>query len=573
MGPRYEIPEPVEETRPPVRPTGFLAWLVRRQWRSVLLGCVVDTVWLLGLALIPFVVGKAIDDGIVGRSLPALFAWVGVLFWLQLQHAAIQGIRDRQGIINWSRAAFRSVGHLGRAVTTSGTALARRTSSGDLALSAAGDAFGLGHLYYLIGGLTSSLISYAVVGLLLLAASLPLGILVLVGVPAFSALYLLLVRPLRDRQGAQRAATGAMSSVAADIVSGLRVVRGVGGERILARRYRDRSTAAKEAGVRVAWPLAIIEAMQVLIAGILVVALTWAGALAVLSGDLLVGELVSFHGYAAFLVLPIEIIANTLSVATRAQVSAGRITAVLGVAPLLTDPPDPASLPRDAAIVDPTTGLRLLPGEFVGVVTESPTEAQELAERLSRLTDAGEPARWGDVATDRVSLAELREHAVVSDPEPFFFSGSLRAQLDPHARHDDATIEAAVHAAAAEDVLTALPHALDTDLSQRARDVSGGQRQRLGLARALLAADDLLVLVTPTSAVDSHTEARIAQRLRGARQNRTTVVITSSPLLLAVADRVVLLHDGRVTANGAHRELVASNDHYRAVVGREEGLS
>lgn len=573
MRPRFDLPEPVEEVSPPARPTRFLAWLAQRQRRSIFAGCLVDTIWLLGLALFPFAVGRAIDEGIVGGDLRSLLGWVGLLLWLQVQHAAIQGIRDRQGIINWSRAAYRSVGQLGRAVTRSGTALARRASAGELALTAAGDSFGLGHLYYLIGGLTSSVIAYTVVGILLLTASVPLGLLVLVGVPAFSAIYVLLVKPLRERQGAHRAAAGAMSTVAADIVGGLRVVRGIGGESILAARYRERSAATRDAGMRVAWPLAIVDGLQVLIAGILVVALTWAGALAVLDGQLRVGELVSFYGYATFLVLPIRVIAEALANATRAHVAAGRITDVVRVDPLLADPANPTPIPPAAVIIDPATGLRLAPGEIVGVVSERPEDGTELADRLSRLTDAAEPATWGGVATDDVAIVDLRARAVVSDPEPFFFSGTVRAQLDPHGRHDDDDILRAVHAAAGDDVLTTLSEGLDTELTQRARDVSGGQRQRLGLARALLAADDLLVLIAPTSAVDSHTEARIATRLHAARAGRTTVVVSSSPALLAEADRVVLLRDGRVTASGSHHELLESDEMYRDIVGREEGLS
>lgn len=573
MRPRFDIPEPVEEAAPPARATGFLAWLARRQWRSILIGCLSDTVWLLGLALIPFAVGRAIDEGIVGGDLPGLLVWVGVLLWLQVQHAAIQGIRDRAGIVNWTRAAYRTMGHLQRAVARSGRSLARRTSAGEIVMSAASDSFGLAHVYYLIGALTSSLIAYGVVGALLLQASVPLGILVLGGVPAFAGLYLLLVRPLRDRQAAHRAAAGTMTAIAADIVSGLRVARGIGGESILAERYRTQSTTTRDAGVRVAGPLAVVEGLQLLIGGILVVALTWAGALAVHAGDLLPGELVSFYGYAAFLVLPIRLMATAVSTATRAHIGAGRITDVLATPPLLADPAAPVPLPRDGELVDPVSGLRIARGELLGVVTAEGAEGAALADRLARLEDTAHPVTWGGVAVDAVALDDLRGRAVVSDPEPFFFSGELRHQLDPHARHDDDARVAAVHAAAADDVLTTLPDGLGTALSQRAREVSGGQRQRLGLARALLADADLLVLVSPTSAVDSHTESRIAERLRTARAGRTTVVVTSSPLLLSAADRVVLLRDGRIAAEGAHRDLLERDAGYRDIVGREEGLT
>ena len=107
-------------------------------------------------------------------------------------------------------------------------------------------------------------------------------------------------------------------------------------------------------------------------------------------------------------------------------------------------------------------------------------------------------------------------------------------------------------------------------MEERGRSFSGGQRQRLVLARALLADAEILVLVEPTSAVDAHTEARIARRLRDARRGRTTVVVTGSPLVLDQADRVVFLEDGRVAATGTHRELLESSPAYRDVVAREE---
>jgi putative ABC transport system ATP-binding protein len=110
---------------------------------------------------------------------------------------------------------------------------------------------------------------------------------------------------------------------------------------------------------------------------------------------------------------------------------------------------------------------------------------------------------------------------------------------------------------------------MDAHITERGRSLSGGQRQRLALARSLVTDPGVLVLDEPTSAVDSHTEARIADGLRQVRSGRTTVVFTSSPLLLDRADRVVLVHDGEAVAVGEHRELLDSEPRYRAVVTRE----
>jgi ABC-type multidrug transport system fused ATPase/permease subunit len=163
---------------------------------------------------------------------------------------------------------------------------------------------------------------------------------------------------------------------------------------------------------------------------------------------------------------------------------------------------------------------------------------------------------------------------VLTDPDPRLFTGGLRSQLDPDGSHDEATVRAALDAAAAADVLDALPKGLDDEVTERARSFSGGQRQRLALARALLTDAETLVLVEPTSAVDAHTEATIAARLRAQRAGRTTVVVTASPLLLDHADTVAFLADGRLVAEGTHRELLHADGMvggaYRDTVTRGE---
>jgi ABC-type multidrug transport system fused ATPase/permease subunit len=128
--------------------------------------------------------------------------------------------------------------------------------------------------------------------------------------------------------------------------------------------------------------------------------------------------------------------------------------------------------------------------------------------------------------------------------------------------------EEALRIANAEDVYDALPEGWQGQLDERGRGLSGGQRQRVVLARALAVDAPILVLVEPTSAVDAHTEARIAARVSDLRRGRTTVVCTVSPLWLHHADRVVLLRDGTVVADGEHADLLEHDADYRSVVVR-----
>ncbi|MEU1163879.1 ATP-binding cassette domain-containing protein, partial [Streptomyces sp. NPDC005921] len=139
----------------------------------------------------------------------------------------------------------------------------------------------------------------------------------------------------------------------------------------------------------------------------------------------------------------------------------------------------------------------------------------------------------------------------------------------PPAPPPDAHLTQALHAAAANDIVQGLPHGLDSQIDAQARNLSGGQRQRVRLARALLTDPEILLAVEPTSALDAHTEALVAERLRSARAGRTTLLTTTSPLMLARADEVIYLVDGKVAATGTHEELLADTPGYRALVTRD----
>lgn len=212
------------------------------------------------------------------------------------------------------------------------------------------------------------------------------------------------------------------------------------------------------------------------------------------------------------------------------------------------------------------------PGQFLAVVSARPEESAALADRLGRFgTDVAGVTLGGIPLTD-LPLGKLRGRILVSETDPRLFTGTLREELDPWSTHQDAQILDALAVASGEDVLEALADGLDSEVEERGRSFSGGQRQRLALTRALLAEAPTLVLVEPTSAVDAHTETRIAARLAEFRAGQTTVVMTASPLVLDRADRVVLLDEGRVVAEGTHHELMHRGDEasaaYRAVVVR-----
>jgi ABC-type multidrug transport system fused ATPase/permease subunit len=192
-------------------------------------------------------------------------------------------------------------------------------------------------------------------------------------------------------------------------------------------------------------------------------------------------------------------------------------------------------------------------------------------DRLGRFVPDTNGVLVNGAAIDAYALGDVRTHVVVSEIEPRLFSGELRYELMPHGLVDDERIYQVLQATSSLDILDALESGLDTTVEERGRGFSGGQRQRLSLARAILTNAEVLLLVEPTSAVDTHTEGRIAARLREIRGDHTTLVTTTSPLLLETVDVVFVVVDERVVDQGTHDELIARSSTYRQIVLREEG--
>ncbi len=557
-------------------PTRFLVWLASKQKATLAAGALLGAVWMVAQALMPFFLGRAVDRGILAGNGRALAVEVLILLGLMVVQAAADTFGHRVAVSNWLQASFRSVQLVGHHVTRTGDALPNTLSTGEVVSTAASDTFRLGEIFDVSARLAGAFAAWLVVSALIFGTSPELGLLVLAGVPACCALLLFVVRPLQARQREQRADSGKMTAVGADTVAGLRVLRGIGGEHIFVRRYRARSAATRDSGIRVARSLADLEASQVFIAGAFSVVFTWVGAGLVLEGTISPGDLVALYGFSVFLVTPIRTAADAVSRTIRAQVGARKIIAVLRVEPPVSDAPAPARPPAPgAALLDTASGLALEPGRITALVSADPAGAAAVAARLGRFDDGAAGAdgvRWGGVGLGAVALAEIRRRIVVSEAAPQLFTGTLRSQLDPQQRHDDAAILDALRAASALDILDGVENGLDTAVTERGRGFSGGQRQRIVLARALLTRAETLILIEPTSAVDAHTESRIAAGFRRerARPGLTTLVVTASPLLLGVVDTVVFLEDGRVSAAGPHRGLMASTPTYRNVVIRSE---
>jgi ABC-type multidrug transport system fused ATPase/permease subunit len=564
-------------------PARLLWWIARRQWKSLLNGMTWGILWFVAQALFPVTIGTAIDRGVISHDGRALLGWSGVVLGLAIATSFFGIMRHRAAVANWLQAAFRMIQLLGEHAARTGEALPRQIATGEVVATVASDAQRVGGMYDVFARFAGAVVAYVVVAVILLEISVPLGLLVLLGVPVVTGALGILIRPLHHRQAAQRDQVGRLTTLGADTVSGLRVLRGIGGEETFTRRYAEQSARVRTEGIRVAGVQSVLDAAHVLLPGVFVVLITWLGARFAIKGEISAGQLVACYGYAAFLVAPLGTTIEMADRATRAYVGARRIIRVLTVQPAEREPLVTATSPaKGAELVDPQSGLVVAPGLLTAVVSAQPEESAALADRLGRFGaahtngtrdhEAANGAQLGGVPLSALPMADVRRRIVVSESDPRLFTGVLRDELVGPDGDDitDAELWAAIEVANAADAVEALPDGLASRLEERGRSLSGGQRQRLALARVLLRDAETLVLVEPTSAVDAHTEARIGQRLRAARVGRSTVVMTSSPLMLDQADRVVFMSGGRVRASGTHSELLDTTPAYRSVVLRGE---
>ncbi|HZM78740.1 MAG TPA: ABC transporter ATP-binding protein [Candidatus Limnocylindrales bacterium] len=543
----------------------YLLWLASLQLRSIGLGMMFGISWMVTGALIPATLGKAIDAGLIHRDFPTLARWAGAFLLLAGLQVFAGIMRHRIAVFNYLCASFRTVQVTIAQTLRLGATLPKRLQAGDVVAIGAADTNQIGYAIDINARFSGAIVTVIVISALMLTASWKLGLVVVLGVPIALAVTGLLVKPLQQRQAAYREQQGVLTGRAVDIVAGLRVLRGIGGEAVFAKRYRDESQILRGTGISAARIDSLLEAAEVLVPGLFVALVTWLGARFVLAGELTPGELVSFYGYATFMVVPLRTFGEAMDKFTRGHVAAARVLRVLRLQPEIVDAADPEELPRFGVLVDTESGLTVAPGQITALVADRPEDAVEIADRLGRYTEG--PVTYGGVKLSAATRAAVRERILVADNNARLFTGVLREELNPL---DKPGLGAALHTASAEDIVEALPGGLDSFLAERGREFSGGQQQRLRLVRALMTEVPVLILVEPTSAVDAHTEARIASRLREHRQGLTTLITTTSPLVLDRVEKVSYVEDGKVIAVGTHRELLADEPRYRAVVTRGE---
>ncbi|MFF0082074.1 ABC transporter transmembrane domain-containing protein [Streptomyces canus] len=556
----------------------FLWWLFRNQLGGQLKSLAWGLLHFLSISALPFCVGVAVQ-AVVDHSGRRLALAGGLLVLCCIGSALGDTFLHRSAVTNWITAAARVQQLLAHKAANLGSALTRRVAAGEVVAVSTGDVEKIGWFVEAWSRFTAAAVTIVVVCAGMVVYQPQLGLLVAVGLPVLALAALPLLPRATRRADFQREKAGRATELASDTVAGLRVLRGIGGEELFLDRYRRASQEARHAAVRSARMWSLIAAIQVLLPGLLLIAVVWYGVHLARQGRVEIGELVAVYSSVMILSYPLRHFEEIAMAYSFSRPSATRAARVLSLERAMS-----AEGSRDRTgdglpagdLYDPATGLLAPSGRLTAVVCGDPDAAGLLAERLGgHPSEEGTSVLLGGVPLDELPLGSARTAVLVQDKDPVLLSGTLRELLDVPAS-GAVGAEEALAAAQCADVLAALlqgslgaEDAMDARITERGRSLSGGQRQRLALARSLFTDPEVLVLDEPTSAVDSHTEARIAQGVRDLRAGRTTVVFTSSPLLLDHADRVVLVHEGEVAAVGVHRDLVRKEPRYRAVVTRE----
>ena len=423
--------------------------------------------------------------------------------------------------------------------------------------------------------------------------SLQLSNVFLVALPLLAAMVAIILTKASPMFRALQERTDALNLVVQENLTGIRVVKSFVREDHEREKFAKRNQGLKETSQKAFGMVVINMPIMMLIVYGTIIAVMWFGGKMVYAGTLQPGKLMTYFTYIMQIMMSLMMVSMMFMMMTRSVACAKRIVEVLEEVPAITD----ASAEAEAQVADgsidfdhvsfrynaesPEWVLRdvnshIASGQTVGILGGTGSAKTTLVSLIPRLYEAGEgTVSVGGRPVKDYCLEHLREQVSMVLQKNTLFSGTIRENLlwgDPNATEEQ--LWAACRAACADEFLEKMPDGLDTDLGQGGVNVSGGQKQRLCIARAILKQPKVLILDDSTSAVDTATDAKIRAAFANELKDTTKIIIAQRVASVCDADLILVMDGGRVVAQGTHRQLMESCDIYREVYeSQQEGVS
>ncbi len=423
--------------------------------------------------------------------------------------------------------------------------------------------------------------------------SLSLSQVFLVAVPLLAVAVVIVIRYVGPFFTALQNATDDLNLVVQENLNAVRVVKSFVREDEEEQKFRTRSDKLRDTAERAFGFVVMFMPIMILIMGGTIVSLMWLGGHQVAAGTLLSGDLLAFFTYASEILMALMMVSMVLMILTRAIACGKRIVEVLDEQPQITDAQaDPAltvengdirfdhvyfkyhATAEDWNLTD--IDLHIESGMTVGILGGTGSAKSTLVSMIPRLYEVDEGAVYvGGRNVKDYTMEALRSGCAMVLQKNTLFSGTIRENLRwGRADATDAEIEEACRMACADEFIQRMPDGYDTYIEQGGTNVSGGQKQRLCIARAILRRPKVLILDDSTSAVDTATDAKIRGALKTALPGATKLIIAQRITSVMDADMILVLDDGRVVGQGTHAQLMESCEIYREVYeSQQEGVS
>ena len=555
------------------------------QRRNLLLGALVGILWASFKVAVPQMTKFAINDGIEKNG--PLLRWALIIGGLGVLTGVLSGMRRYVAFreSRWAEMLFRE--RLFSHILRLHIGYHDKAQTGQLMSRASSDLMQIQGFIVMIPITLSNVIQIIAVTAILFITDPILAVVALIPLPFVNLSARRFSHRIHPASIAVQAEQAQLANVVEESVSGVRVIKGFGAEQVQFEKLEKEADdilreSMKAARIRSSF----MPAIDVLPA-LGLVAVLGVGGHRVINGDLTVGDLVAFNVYLTLLIWPLRNIGMIVALGQRAAAALVRINEVMSTKSEISDPTLPMQLPHDETEnlgsvkfdkvvfgynaeypVLRNFNLDIQGGESIAIVGATGSGKSTITRLLLRFYDSQSGHVYLDgIDVRKLKLSELRSQIGVVFEDTVLFNDTVRNNIafaKPHASADE--VERAAKLSGAHEFILRLPKGYETVIGERGFSLSGGQRQRIAIARAIVANPRVLVLDDATSAVDPSKEGEIREAMKTVMSGRTTIVIAHRPGTIALADRVMLLDEGKVAAIGTHEDLVSTNARYREVL-------